>query len=283
MHHLTLPSRLALFIFLTFLWSGTALGCDVREARSVIDALLNWELDLADSRVADWRKADPDNPSLELYDVIVQVARIDYSPSRDPKRFDSAIKQLNRVIKLNEQRAQELPGESIYRYNLATAKAIAGRLLLEKKRWLKAFFHGRDSRRMMRALVVDDPEFTDAYLVLGMFDYFTSSFPSIMQWISTLVGFEPDRDNGLVKLERAIRSAQVAGPYAADSLLLEVSHDQSSACRYKELASMMKQSYPRNPRYRRIGRKLEALCSQLPPDERPMTVQFRLVSAECAV
>lgn len=264
------------------LWPSASLGCDEREARSVIDALLDWQLDLADQRVAQWRIKDPENPSLALYQTIVQIARIDYLPSRDPNRFDAAIEQLADVIATNKKLSQRQPDKPIYRYNLATAKAISGRLLMEKKQWLGAFFHGRDSHSMMKKLVAENPNFTDAYLVLGMFDYFTSSFPSIMRWISTLVGFEPDRSNGLAQLERAVSTAAVAGPYAADSLLLEVRHNPASACRYRDLSRMMKRSYPRNPRYRRMNRKLNALCAQLPPAARPAPVTFRLAKASCS-
>lgn len=262
-------------------WGEAGTSCDEKVARSVINALLNWELNRADAIVAQWRQDDPENPSLDLYEAITQVARIDYSPSRDPARFDGVIEQLDNVIKTNRKHSELAPEDAIYRYNLATAQAIAGRLLMEKKHWLKAFFYGRDSRRMMKSLIAEDAEFTDAYLVLGMFDYFTSSFPGIMRWISSLAGFEPSRSNGIAQLEQAVISAKVAGPYAADSLLLEVRHDATSACRYRELARMMKRSYPRNPRYRRMNRNLNALCAQLPPAERPLPVTFRLAEASC--
>lgn len=262
--------------------ASPATTCDARQARGVIDHVLNWDLNGAISALAAWERREEDDPSLPLYRAIIEIAAVDYAPGLDPHRFDAALDDLAAVIRLNEQRLLETPGERLLRYNLATAKAISGRLLMERHDWLAAYRHGRAARRMMRDLLAEDPEFADAYLVLGMFEYFTGTLPSVIKWLSALIGLPGDVEKGRRDLEYAVTHAKVAAPYAADSILLEFQHDPASACRYRALAHAMRQHYPRNPRYASAVRRLDNLCTQLPPDQRPVASQLRLPNPECS-
>ena len=220
--------------------------------------------------------------SLPLHKALVEVARADYSKDRDTGKYDKPLKLLEAVIDQTRQQLKDEPKAYVARLNLATAEAVSGRLLMEKKRWLKAYQYGHESREIMQGLLQEDPNRHDTLLILGLFEYFTGTLPNVLRWLSYLVDMSGDADLGIAYLEKAVIEAPVAAPQAAESLLVELSHTPEQACHYLALAQTMKGLYPDNPRYSWAATRLKRLCSKLPKKSRPLAKNFTLAEKSCS-
>ncbi len=255
--------------------------CDQKKARLVVDALLDRNIVLAQTRMSRWKEADPSNHWLPLYDALVLVAIADYSTSRDLARYDVPLRALEKVIKKSKASLKGAPKVVPLRLSLATGQAVAGRLMMEQGRWLGAFNHGYDSRQAMRALLTEYPGLEDVRLILGMFEYFTGAVPAAAKWLTYLVGFSGSEEKGIELLERVVEKAPIAAPQAAEALLVEVGHSAAKACRYLGLAATMRKTYPNNGRYRRAERSLQAQCQKAEASQRLPSKDFVLTQAVC--
>lgn len=255
--------------------------CDSQWSRSVVDALLNRDLKLAEEQLSAWRLSAPEHASLPLHDALIEVARADYSSDPNTDKYEKPLSLLNAEIRAIEQKLTQSPESYLLRLNQATAQAVAGRLLMEQGRWLKAYRYGHQSRSTMQALLDEDPERHDTYLILGLFDYIAGSLPSVLRWLAVIIDFKGDAQEGIEKLELTVKTAKVAAPQAAEALLIELDHTPQQACRYRTLARTMRRAYPDNPRYIWAISRLARECRNLPLDQRPKPVQLTLAVADC--
>lgn len=248
-------------------------------ARSVIDALLDWNLTLASERIEAWRECGcADSATLMLYRAAVEVARADFFAGDDPGPYDKPLSALEQAIASAEAILERKPEDFHASLVAATGRAIAARLLMEQGHWLKSYRYGKASRNAMLDLQAQHPEFIDGLLILGLFDYFTSEVPLGIRWLTFLLDFSGDRERGIGQLERVVEAAPVAAPQAADALLLEIDYADGEACRYLSLADLMVKRYPGNPRYPAALRQLRLQCDRAPIEGRAVPHPFILAT-----
>lgn len=248
-------------------------------ARAVIDALLNWDIPLAEEQVSAWAASGESSAhTLALYRAVIVVADADYMASRNTAKYDLPLARLKAVVVDSETYLKHHPQDFQARLVAATALAISGRLFMEQGHWLKSWRAGKLSRKTMQQLLQERPDFADGYLIMGMFEYFTGTVPGILRWLAALVDFSGDRALGIDYLERCVAACKVAAPQAADALLLEVKYADGEACRYVPLARLMTAAYPRNPRYAAALRRLVAQCDRAAPDSRFNPAYFVLAT-----
>jgi hypothetical protein len=267
----------ALLLAVALLWQPQLAQADeASSARAVVEALLDWNLPLARARLSAWRSTEPKGPALPLYHAIMEVAEADYSVALDPVKYDKPLVALESVISRDLAFLEHHPDDFAARSSLATARAIAGRLLMEQGHWLQAYRYGRSSRIAMQQLLEERPDFEEGYLILGLFEYFTGSVPVLLRWLTVLIDFSGDRQQGIGYLERCLSKCRIAAPQAADALLLEVDHAPGDACRYVSLARLMSRRFPHNPRYPKAQARLKQQCASEEPALRQMPGKFTL-------
>ena len=245
-------------------------------ARSVIDALLDWNVPLARQRLTRWRDNDPGNPSLPLYGAVVKVAEADYSDATTTEIYDEPLAALKAVMASDQAFLEANPGNFSRMLSLATAEAISGRLLMEQGHWLSAYRLGKASRKGMAQVMSARPGFEDGYLILGLFEYFTGTAPAVLRWLGRLIDFTGDRDKGISYLERCVNHCKVAAAQAADALLLEIEYRPGESCRYISLGRQMVARYPGNPRYPVVTEQLLQACLAAPLEVRQMPGSLNL-------
>lgn len=276
------PMRLRLAIIViafSLLLTGTPLFAgDDGSARRIVDALLDWDLDLARERLEAWERAGAEDHLIHLYRAVIEVARADYAPERETEKYDAPLALLQRAIAASDVVLEKDPDNFSARGAKATAQAIAGRLLMEQGHWLRAYRMGKSSRNAIRQMLVERPDFADGYLIMGLFEYFTGTIPGVLRWLAMLVDFSGDWRLGIDYLERCVATAPTAAPQAADALLLEVDFSDGEACRYIPLARLMTGRHPRNPRYHAALRRLIAQCDRAEPEKRLPPGRFTLAA-----
>ncbi len=267
-----------LTILVTMAAGRVVAGTEAALARGVVDALLDWNIALAEERLDRWTRISAQPHVTTLYRAIVEVARADYAPGRDTAKYDLPLERLKSAIASADAVLANHPDDFSARGAKATAQAIAGRLLMEQGHWLRAYRYGKAARNGIRGLLRERPDFADGYLIMGLFEYFTGTVPGVLRWLAVLIDFSGDRQLGIDYLERALAQAPVAAPQAGDALLLEVDFDDGEACRYVPLGRLMVAEYPGNPRYRAALRHLLAQCARAVPAKRLLPGAFILAT-----
>jgi tetratricopeptide (TPR) repeat protein len=124
--------------------------------------------------------------------------------------------------------------------------------------WWGAFQAGQNAESLMKEVLEEDPEFYDAYLMLGMFEYFADRMSGVTSLIASILGFSGDRDTGLEYLKLAYEKGSHA-TFGQSSLILIEILTRMEENKFSSIAYFEKflEKYPKNYRIKSwYGREL---------------------------
>jgi len=105
------------------------------------------------------------------------------------------------------------PGHLDARYFLSASYGVLAAFTFTIDRsYLQALKHGRAAYRDQRALVDEDPEYYDAYMSVGLYEYVVASLPWYIKWLAALSGHHGSKQQGVSYLSLATEKSQ----YVAD-------------------------------------------------------------------
>ncbi len=105
-------------------------------------------------------------------------------------------------------------------YCLGAAYGVSSRLSLIRREWIKGYLQGRKALQITREAVRIDPRLWDAYLGLGMYDYYSDIYPRFIGVLAKIV-LRGNRLKGISTLEMVAEK----GHYSANNakiLLVEI-------------------------------------------------------------
>lgn len=195
-------------------------------------------------------------------------AVITLSPEHPHGHFGKAAASMMRYVYDTEQGDQRLVAEFEARMQAAADKAAAwlarhpddaevtmlygatfgvrSRLQVVRKQWLKAYLSARKAIRYQRAALELDPSVHDAWLGIGMYDYYTDVYPSIIGVLSKIM-LRGDRRRGVSELRLASEKGRFSN-VVADLLLVEIALEDPYDLRDPEeavrLMAKVRKRYP---------------------------------------
>jgi len=134
--------------------------------------------------------------------------------------------------------------EALYWAGVSHVTRALVNLTLLKAR-MDALGEAKKARKLHAQVLSLDPNFTDAYLVLGMYDYIVGSLPWYMKVVASLVGYSGSKTRGIAEVERVSKQGNWAREDAKSYLGILYYREQ----RYPEALAVLRalaQSYPRN-------------------------------------
>ena len=127
---------------------------------------------------------------------------------------------------------------SIY-YNKSIAEARSGN-------YLQALWTSNQMKSNLEEAVKINPDFYDAYLGLGLYNFALSQIPSTLEWAANLVGITADKELGLTYVKKSVakgKLSKIDAQYYLSQLYSRVVVDNPSA---KELLNTLVRRYPKN-------------------------------------
>jgi tetratricopeptide (TPR) repeat protein len=126
------------------------------------------------------------------------------------------------------------------------AQGLKGRWLVTQRQWVKAYFMGKSGHAQLKQALVYDPTLYDAYLGLGIYDYFTDTLPGVQGVLAALF-IHGDRKRGLKELGWAIdKGAQ--SRVEAEMFLIEIyTWEEHNPAKALPIAQELHREYPYSP------------------------------------
>ncbi len=114
------------------------------------------------------------------------------------------------AIKVCSERLDKKQALAQTYFFMGSAYGLKGRWYGVQRRWFKAYTNGNKGRKLLRKAVKVNPELYDAYLGLGIFDYFADTLPGMLK-IPALLFISGDRARGISEVRLALEKGRFFG------------------------------------------------------------------------
>lgn len=163
--------------------------------------------DQADKLFDQYCKEHPQDPAGYFYKTANNwwelAQKLDYDLPEVQKRFEE---NYEKTLEVAQAASDNAPNNKVKAKALlywGGAEGLKGRWLVAQQQWVKAYFRGKAGNRLLREAVDRDPKLYDAYLGLGIYDYFTDTLPGVQGVLAYLL-IHGDKARGLKELQWAI-------------------------------------------------------------------------------
>jgi len=152
---------------------------------------------------------------------------------------DQAIEKARARLDRNPQDRAALFLLGLAYQNLASFEASL------KGSWWAAFRHGSRTYRYHRDLVRADPNFHDARLAIGVYQYVAGSLGWSTKWLAFLMGYRGSRERGRQELETAVEKGTLVSDDARVILTLIHTRERNYRKAFDQLSELLRR-YPQN-------------------------------------
>lgn len=114
--------------------------------------------------------------------------------------------------------------------------------------WAQAYFDGKKAIKLLNKCVKIDPEYNDAYLGLGVFDYQVARFGVFLKFLA-VIGLRGDEKRGLERMHRAMDKGRYASRQSAQFLSYIYLIDKRDYPRSLEVTRRLRRELPDSAYY----------------------------------
>jgi tetratricopeptide (TPR) repeat protein len=182
----------------------------------------------------------------------IQKKKLNPDPALRENLFqttDQTRKSARKVLAGDPQNVEAL-------FALSTAAGIESDYLffVEKKRLASLKLH-KESHNYCRQLLEIDPDYPDAYLTSGFYEYLVGDLPFFLRWFIRFDGVEGDKEKGIERLKFVSQNARYSAGFAKVLLAAVYLREKQPAESIDMLAELSRE-YPRNPLFPREARRI---------------------------
>jgi tetratricopeptide (TPR) repeat protein len=201
-----------------------------------------------------------------LYDASNSFLK-EKKPKPSPEQIAKVNAMLSKVRGICQARLRANESDTDALYNLGISYATEGNYKFTvEKSWFDALRAGSRANELHEKLLKIDPNYHDAKLVPGVYQYVVGSIPGSVKWFAFLFGYRGSKVKGIRLMQDAVTKGDRVGSGA--TFLLSVIYSREKRHDYaRQLLGSLEEYYPRNPlipleiarSYSREQRRREAL------------------------
>ncbi|MFL6277083.1 MAG: tetratricopeptide repeat protein [Blastocatellia bacterium] len=231
------------------------------------DALYNMDYTTARERYMQMTRIAPDHPAGYVYlannlwlELLNQSRRLTTSTYTggsfyeqdkdedkvDPKRDHEFSELIKQALAATQARLRANPKDAEALYYQASAYGLrAGYDTTVKRSFVRAMGDANDSIAIQKKVLKADPDYVDAYMSIGLYEYVIDSLPFGWRLLARVAGLKGSKQKGIEHLELVTQK----GKYAADDarvLLIGIYTKEHKPERALDIISQLASKYPRN-------------------------------------
>jgi tetratricopeptide (TPR) repeat protein len=153
-----------------------------------IDDIYRMRFDSAEANAKKAIELNPAHPHAYMGLAGVAWTRYVYETDQgDDSLIDEFEKRTKKSIEVGEAWAKAHPDDAEGLMTLGASYGLSSRLQIIRHRWLAGYWQGRKALKLTKESVKRDPELWDAYLGLGMYDYYSDLYPRFIGVLAKIV------------------------------------------------------------------------------------------------
>ena len=177
----------------------------------------------------------PDHPFPHFGIAMAKWAHLEYLEDESDPRLEKEYGELtDKAVDVGLKWIKKHPGDANAYLAVGGIYGLRARLAVQQHRWFKAYFDGKKAISNTRKAAKIDPELYDAYLGLGMYEYYTGTLPGAVKLLAKLV-MSGDAKKGLEYINLC-REKGYFNALGAKLLLIEIYTQPGSKYANTEMA-----------------------------------------------
>ncbi len=175
-----------------------------------LEAMYRLEFERAEEAFRKLDEVRPSHPSGSLFLAGLYWWRSSQDfdlPDKDPSLEKAFRRAIQEGVKKAERREKWGGSVAERHFYKGMAYGLMGRWHILNYRWVRAYYWGSKGHRQLKKAVKGDPELYDAYLGLGIFDYYAETLPRMLK-IPSLLFVRGDKERGLREVDLTLRKGR---------------------------------------------------------------------------
>ncbi|MCG2725781.1 MAG: hypothetical protein L6420_05925 [Elusimicrobia bacterium] len=238
-------------IFISAVKTETLTEDIARLTKKVFDDIYAIRIDEADEAVDAIIKEYPNHPFGHFGKAMTAWARFEYQQERSNAKLDNEYVRLtDNVAKIGEAWLKQHPKDENAHMCLGGIYGLRARLAVTQHRWIKAYFDGKKAVHHMLKAVKINPKLYDAYLGLGLYEYYAGTLPGVVGVLSKIFFISGNAKKGLQYLTLCSEKGYF-NKTAAKLILIEIYTQYKGKFSYPKLSVKWSEElmaeYPMHP------------------------------------
>ncbi len=144
--------------------------------KKIIELSLNYQFDEVDKMLNELLKTSNDLKYHYLYlnvELVKIIKATDEAPIKNRQKIKESLNE--EMIKYSEKVISQFEDKNLSideKFYLGSIYGLLGRFYGVNKSWMSAFSNGKEGKNILEKIIETDPNYTDAYLLLGMMNYY---------------------------------------------------------------------------------------------------------------
>lgn len=163
----------------------------------------------------------PDHPASRFGVAMASWARLEYlEDESSPELAKQYAKLTDEAIETGKKWLKNHPEDTLAHICMGGLYGLRARLAVLQHKWIKAYINGKKALKSMKKTLEIDPEAYDAYLGLGLYEYYAGTLPGAIKVLAKLV-MSGNAEKGIEMLN-ICREKGYYNVLAAKLLLVEI-------------------------------------------------------------
>ncbi len=221
--------------------------------KEIIELGLNYDFENAHKLLSETFKKDKNLKYYYLYlnvELLKSIQAAENIPFNEKQSFKDSLNQVlidytEKIIDKYED--QELSLDD--KFYLGSIYGLLGRFYGVQKSWMSAFSSGKEGKNILEEVIEKDPNYVDAYLLLGMLNYYADRMGGVTEFIASILGLSGDRKVGLNYLQKVEKNGNLANWQA--TMILSELYDKMELNKFDALPLIQKfnKRFPNNTHF----------------------------------
>lgn len=244
-HFLRFTLMVCVFVFGTKGPAQAAMPADLAQA---VEQIYNVKFESARTTINTYINRTPRDPA--GYIVRGMLNEWDQVVNNKKKALNSTImSDYQKAVEYGAQALEQDPDDAGKMIMLGNAHMYLAKKHVDNGSKMRGGGELKKAKELMLAAISKDPNNYDAYMALGVFNYFSANVPSGFRWLATLLGFNGNKADGFNYLKKATENKNITQGDAGFLLVYIYSVKEKNYAAALQYNTMLKTRYPDNPAF----------------------------------